>query len=107
MRDRAQVRVVGVEITKRTAQEREQLRLVMIALGANLNQLDKVSGRLSAKIICPDAGERIFEDHFGQSVQRRFAARHDRDLRFEKKIELAGEWSFGAARPFGYRLNAT
>src|ERR1700731_1832327 len=106
MRDRAQVRIVDVQITKRAAQEREQLGLVMIALGANLNQLDKVSGGLSAKIILTDAGERIFEDNFGQGVQRRSPTCYHRNLGFEKQIELAGEWSFRAARAFGHRLNA-
>src|SRR6266581_3567572 len=79
---------------------------MMIALGANLNQLDKVSSGLSAEIIFADAGERILEDDFGQGVQGRFAAGDDRDLRFEKKIELARERSFGATRAFGDRLNA-
>ena len=78
----------------------------MITLCTNLNQLDKVSGGLSAEIISADAGERILEDDFGQRVQGRFAAGDDRDLRFEKKIELARERSFGATRAFGDRLNA-
>jgi len=40
----------------------------MITLGANLDQLDKISGGLGAQIILADAGERIFEDDFGQRV---------------------------------------
>src|SRR5438132_567989 len=79
----------------------------MIALCANLDQLDEICGGLGAKIIFPDANERILEHDFGQSVQRRFTTWHDRYLSFEKEIELAGEWSFGAARAFGDRLNAT
>src|SRR4051812_17252563 len=107
MRDRAQVRIIAVQITERAAQKRKQLRLVMIALGANLDQLDKVSRSLSAKIIFPDTGERIFEDDFGESVERRFPAHDDRNFRFKKKIELARERSFRAARALGHRLNAT
>ena len=106
MRNRAQVWIVGIEVTKRSAQEREQLRLVMITLGANLDQLDKISGGLGAQIILADAGERIFEDDFGQRVQCRFATCYHRDLGFKKEIELASEWSFGAACAFGHRLNA-
>lgn len=106
MRDRAQVRIVDVKITKRAAQEREQFRLVMIALGANLNQFDKVSGSLGAKVIFPDADERIFENDFGQGVQRRFATCYYRNFRFEEKIEFAGEWSFRTAGAFSHGLNA-
>ena len=106
MGDRAQVWIVGVEITERATQEREQFRLVMIPLGANLYQLDKVSGHLSAKIIFPDAGERVFEDNFSQGMQGGFAAGDDRNFGFEEKIEFAGEWSLGPARTFGHRLDA-
>src|SRR5207249_2669270 len=107
MRNRAQVWIVGVEITKRPAQEREQFRFMMITLGTNLDQLDKISRGLRAQIILADAGERIFEDDFGQRVQCRFATCYHRDLGFKKEIELASEWSFGAARAFGHRLNAS
>src|SRR5436853_6104717 len=105
MRDCALVWIVGVKITKRAPQERKQLRLMMIALGANLNQLDKVSGGLSAEIILADAGERILEDDFGQRVQGRSAAGDDRALRFEKEIELARERRLRATRAFGDRSN--
>src|SRR6266404_3632609 len=107
MRNRTQVWIVGVEVTKRPAQEGEQLRLVMITLGATLDQLDKISRGLGAQIIFADTGERIFEDDFGQRVQCRFATCYHRDFGFKEKIELAGEWSFGAARAFGHRLNAS
>src|SRR5437867_6675850 len=107
MRNRTQVWIVSVEVTKRPAQEREQLRLVMITLGANLDQLDKISRGLGAQIILTDARERVFEDNFGQRVQCRFAACYHRDFGFKEKIELASEWSFGAARAFGDRLNAS
>src|SRR5438477_8641629 len=73
MRNRAQVWIVGVEITKRPAQEREQFRFMMITLGANLDQLDKISRGLRAQIILADAGERIFEDDFGQRGRLRSA----------------------------------
>src|SRR5438477_12832378 len=106
MRDRTQVWIISVKIAKCPAQEREQFRLMMIALGTNLDQLNKVSGGLSSEIIFSDAYERIFDDNFSQCVQRRFAARHNRDFRFEKKIELAGEWSLCAARALSDCLDA-
>ena len=106
VRNRPQIWIVCVEVTKSPPQQREQLWFVVITLGADFNQLDKVSSGLSAEIIFADAGERILEDDFGQGVQGRFAAGDDRDLRFEKKIELARERSFGATRAFGHSLNA-
>ena len=106
MRDCAQVRMVLVEVTKRAPQQVEQLRFVMIALRANLDQLDKIGCGLSTEIILSDTREWILDHNFGQRVQRRFAARHDRDLGFKKKIELAGERSLRAASAFSNSLDA-
>ena len=106
MRNRTQIWIVGVEITEGPVQECKQLRFVMIAFSANLDQLDKVSSGLRAEIIFPDARERILDDNFSQRVQRRFAARHDRYFSFKKKIELAGERSLGPARTFRHGLDA-
>ena len=78
----------------------------MIALGTNLDQLDKVSGGLSTKIVFANARERILYQHFGQSMQSRFSTWHNRDFRLEKEIELTGKWSFRPACAFRYRLNA-
>src|SRR6266404_7006343 len=88
MRNRTQVWIVGVEVSKRPAQECEQLRLVMITLGANLDQLDKISRGLGAQIIFADAGERISEDDFGQRVQCRFATCYHRDSASKKRSSL-------------------
>ena len=46
MRDRARRRIVCIEITESPAQQPEQFWLAMIALGANLNQLNKIRGTL-------------------------------------------------------------
>ena len=48
VRNGAQIGVVLIEIAERSSQQGEQFRLVMIALGANLDQLDEVSCRLGA-----------------------------------------------------------
>src|SRR5437879_10711970 len=94
MRNRAQVWIVGVEITKRPAQEREQFRFMMITLGANLDQLDKISRGLRAQIILADAGERIFEDDFGQSVQFRFSTCCNQCIGFLYSIMIANVCSY-------------
>lgn len=60
MRDGTKIRVVFVEITEGASQERKEFRLVMIPLGANLDQLDKVGGRLRTEIILADSGKWIF-----------------------------------------------
>ena len=49
----------------------------MIPLGANLDQLDEIGGSLRAQILAANAGERIFQDDFGQRMQIGFAAPHD------------------------------
>src|ERR1043166_772722 len=48
MGDGAQIRIVGIEITEGATEQGKKLRFVMVALGANFNQLDKVSCRLCA-----------------------------------------------------------
>ena len=78
----------------------------MIALGADLDQLDKISGSLGPLVIFADSRKRIPDDNFSQSVQGRFSTRHNRDLRLEEKIKLAGERCFCTTRAFGHCLNA-
>jgi len=56
----------------------------MIALGANLNQLNKIRGSLRAQIIAANSGERIFQHNFRQRVQVGFAAPYNRNFRLKK-----------------------
>ena len=84
MRDRARRRVVCIEITESPAQQPEQFRLAMIALGANLNQLNKIRRSLRTQIIAANSGERIFQDDFRERMQIGFAASHDRNFSLEK-----------------------
>ena len=107
MCDRAHVRIIGVEITERSPQKRVELRFVMIALGADFDQLDEVSRGLSAQIIAANSDERIFDDDLGQRVQSRFSAWDERNLRFEKQIELTRERRLCAASAFGDGLDTT
>ena len=84
VRDRAQVWLIGIEITEGATQKPEQLRLVMIALGANLNQLDKIGCGLGAEIILPDTRKRIAQRDFGKGMEIRLPARRNGDIGFEK-----------------------
>ena len=106
MQNRPTVWIVGVEVTKGASQQPEQLRLMMIALGANLDQLHEVGRRLGAQVILANSSERIFENDFSERVQGRFSTRNNRDFSFKKKIELAGERRFGPARTLGHGVNA-
>jgi len=106
MRHCVRRRIVCIEITESPAQQSEQFRLAMIALGANLNQLNKVGGSLRAQVIAPNSGKRIFQDDFSERVQIGFATPHDRNFSLKKQIEFSGKRTFLAACAFGDRLNA-
>jgi hypothetical protein len=78
----------------------------MIALGANLNQLNKIGSSLRTQIIAANSGERIFQDDFCERMQIGFAASHDRNFSLKKQIQLSGKRALLAACTFGDRLNA-
>ncbi len=100
-------RILRIEETKGTAQQIKKFRLAVFAIGANLNEFDKIRRRLHPWIILTDSGKRVFHDDFRQSVEIRTARRDDRYFRLKKKIELACERCFGAASAFGDRLDAS
>ena len=106
MRNRAQVWLIDIEITEGATQKAEQLRLVMIALGANFNQLDKIGRGLGTEIIFPDPRKGIAQRDFGKGMEIRLSARGNGDIGFEKQIQFAGKRTLGAARAFGHGLNA-
>ena len=106
MRDRAQIRIVLVQITESPPEKCEQFGLVMIGFGANLNQLDKVRCRLGAQIIFANPAEGIFQRHFRKRVKIRFAAARDLDLHLKKQVKLAGKGTFRPARTFRDGLDA-
>ncbi len=83
-------------------QEREELRFIVIGLGADLDQLDEVGRDLHARVAGADAGEGIREHDFAQGVQIGFPAAHESDLGFVEEIELARERALRAARAFGH-----
>jgi hypothetical protein len=106
MRYCARIRIVCIEITERTAQQSEQFRLPMIALGANLNQLNKVRGSLSAHIIAANSSEGVFQDDFCERVKIGFSASHNRNFSLKKQIKFSRKRTLLAACPFGDCLNA-
>ena len=106
MRDRALRRIAYIEITKRSSQKSKQFRLVMIALSANLDQLDKISRCLHAQIIRANTAEGLAQSDLCECMQIRFTARRNLNFRFEKQIQSAGKRTFGASRPFRDGLNA-
>jgi hypothetical protein len=78
----------------------------MIALGANLNQFNKIRRSLRTQIIAANSGERIFQDDFRERMQIRFSASHDRNFSLEKQIEFSSKRTFLTSRAFGNGLNA-
>ena len=106
MSDCARIRIVGIEIAEGAAQQGKQFGLAMIALGANLDQLHKISRCLHAQIIRSNTAERLAENDLRECVQIRLAARRDLNFRFEKQVQSAGKRTFSASRPFRDGLNA-
>src|SRR5947207_14394175 len=106
MKDGAKVRIVRIEISEGAAQEREEFRLMVIRLGANLDQLDKIRGGLCSPEIFSNSAERIFQHDLSQGMEVRFPAAHDLNFRFEKEIEFAGERTFRAPGATRDGLNA-
>src|SRR4029077_16452615 len=97
--------IVCIEITESAAQEPKQFRLAMIALRANLNQLNKIRRSLRTQIIAANSGKRIFQNDFRERMQIGFAAPHDRNFSLKKQIQLSGKRAFLAAGAFCDRLN--
>src|SRR5439155_11596933 len=91
MRDRARRRVVCIEITESPAQQPEQFRFAMIALGANLNQLNKIGGSLRPQITTANSGERIFQNDFRERMEIGLATPHDRNFSLKKQIKFSGK----------------
>jgi len=107
MRDSTLDRIVYIEITKRPSQQSEQFRVAMIALGANLNELNKIRRGLRAQIITANPGEWIFKHRFRERVQVRSSAARDLNFCFEEQVQLSGKRALGASSTLGDRLNAT
>ena len=65
MFDGPRVWLLVVEISECSLQQLEQFRLTMIALSAQLNQFNKVSGSLSSQVSSADPGKWIAQRYFG------------------------------------------
>ena len=107
MRDGAQIRFIGIEITESATQESEQFWFVMIAFRANFNQLHKIGGRLRTQIISANPGKGITQRYFGERVQIGFPARGNGDVGLEEQIQFAGKRTFDAASALRHGLDAT
>ena|SRR5437762_10877782 len=105
--NRPKLRIVRIEITESAAQQFKQLRLTVITLGAQLDELYEICGGLRARIGFPDSGERISQNYFGESMQVRLATWNYLNFRFKEQIEHAGERAFGSARTLSHGLDAT
>jgi len=79
----------------------------MIALRAELNQLDEIGCGPRPQIALANAWERTAQGDFGQRVETRFSSWHDLNFRLKKQIQFPGKRAFGATRPLGHGLNAT
>ena len=106
MKEGAEIGVVRAQVGKSAAEKREKLRLVMIGLGAKLDELDKIRSGLGPPEIFANAAERIFQDDFCERMQVRFPAPRDLNFGFEKQIELSSEGALGASGTAGGSLDA-
>src|SRR3954471_14372833 len=77
----------------------------MVALGAKLDQLHKISGRLSSQVTFPNSGERIAKDDLGESMKSRFATPRDLNLRLVEQIEFTRKRTFVPACSLRHSLN--
>jgi len=106
MFDCARIWIVGIEIAEGAAEQGKEFGLAMIPLGANLDQLHKISRCLQAQIIRSNTAESLAQSDLRECVQIGFTARRDLNFCFEKQIQSAGKRTFGASRPFRDGLNA-
>ncbi len=107
MRNNMRAGIIDRKITECPLQEIKNLRLVVLRLSANLDQLDKIGGCFGPQIISANPGEGIPNCDLAQGMQVRFATDRDRKLCLEKQIKSAGEWTFWAASPAGDGLDHT
>lgn len=105
MRESAQIRLRVIEKTEGPLQQGENLRLVMLPFGANLDQLDKVGGGLRPQMMSANSSECICDRYFAQRVQGGFATERDRNLGFEKQVEPAAKRTLRPARTAGDSLD--
>jgi hypothetical protein len=106
MEHRAEIGLVAVQIGERASQQRKQLGLVVIGLGAKLDQLDEIRSRPGPAKTLPNSGKRILQHDFRERMEIRFPAPGDLNFRLEKQVELSGECALRPARAFGRGLDA-
>ena len=72
--NRALVGITLIEIAEGALEQMKDLRFVMLDLGANFDQFDKIRRGLGASMIRSNSGERIQNHNLTQGMQIRFAA---------------------------------
>ena len=106
MLDGAQVWILRAQIAESAPEQREKFRLVMVGLGAELDQLHEIGSGLGARKFLANSTEWIFQRHFRERVQIRFATARDLNFSFKEQIQLSGKPTFRATRAFRDSLNA-
>src|SRR5437763_3904140 len=105
MRNNMRAGIIDRKITECPLQEIKNLRLVVLRLSANLDQLDKIGGCFGPQIISANSGEGIGNGHLAQGMQVRFATNRDRKLGLEEQVKPTGEWALGTSSPAGDGLD--
>ena len=96
MKDGPKIGIVRAEISESAAEQCKELRLVMIGLRADFDQLDEVGGGLRPAKIFTDTAKRIFQRNFRQRMQIRPPATSDLDFSFKEQIQFAREGTLRA-----------
>ena len=77
MSNRALVGIALIEIAESALKQVKDFRFVMLDLGADFDQFDKIRRSLSAPMISSNSGECIEQRNLTQGMQIRFAAFRD------------------------------
>jgi len=74
VKNRALVGIILIEVTESAFEQMKDLRFVMLDLGADFDQLDKIRRGLRAPMISSNSCECIDHHNLTQGMQIRFAA---------------------------------
>ena len=107
MKHGPKIGIVRAQIRESAPEKSEELRLVMVGLGADFDQFDEIGRGLSSAKIFADATKWVLERNFRQRVQVRLLAAGDLDFRLEEQIKLSSKGTFRAPGAARDRLDAT
>src|ERR1700719_2200870 len=69
VQERPKIRIAPIEIVESPAEQTKQLRVAMVSVGADLDQLNEIRSRLHPQLVPTNSGERVTDDNLGQGVQ--------------------------------------